>query len=310
MEYEQDFNGNQLSMKRNIDISVIICTKNRTNDLVNLLESVCNQSRIPDELIIVDASDNDGTKNMVEQKRDKLPFDIIYKSTAPRLTRQRNIGISLSRGNYLFFFDDDVILENEFINIVSESFRQFKSFNVAGIMGRIVNIHNPSKSWEWLFKKIFFLSDFGKGRVKLSGLPSIRVDEELSFVGSLSGGCTAYVREVFYHYEFDENLKEYAYLEDVDFSYRVGKEYRLLYQPKARLRHFPSTYLKADSKGLRKMFIQHHAYLFQKNMTKDFPHYLGYWISIIGIFLYNGLIQRDFRACKGIIEGLLEPLLC
>jgi len=293
-----------------LDISVIIPTKNRTKDLVNLLDSLRNQTRVPDELVIVDASDNDDTKNMVEQKRDKLPFDIIYRSTAPGLTRQRNRGISLSRGNYLFFFDDDVILENGFIKIVTESFTQFKGFNVAGIMGRIANISNPLRSWEWLFKKIFFLSDFGQGRVKLSGLPSIRVDDELSFVESLSGGCTAYVREVFDHYRFDENLKGYAYLEDVDFSYRVGKEYRLLYQPKARLKHFPSTYLQADSKELRRMFIQHHAYLFHKNMPKDFPHYLGYWISIMGIFLYNGLIQRDLRACKGIIEGLLEPLAC
>ena len=265
---------------------------------------------MPDELIIVDASDNDDTKNMVQQKRDQLPFDVIYKGAAPGLTRQRNMGISLSRGNYLFFFDDDVILENEFIKLISESFTQFKRFNVAGIMGRIANISNPSKPWEWLFKKIFFLSDLGKGRVKLSGLPSIRIDEELSFVESLSGGCTAYKREVFDHYSFDENFKEYAYLEDVDFSYRVGKRYRLLYQPNARLKHFPSTYLEADSKALRKMFIQHHAYLFQKNMPKDIPHYLGYWISIIGMLLYNGLVQRDLKACKGIIKGLLEPLPC
>jgi len=274
------------------------------------LDSLRNQTRVPDELVIVDASDNDDTKNMLEEQGNQLPFDVVYRSTAPGLTRQRNIGISLSRGSLLFFFDDDVVLETEFIKIVFGSFDEFKNFHVAGIMGRIANISNPLRSWEWLFKKIFFLSDFGQGRVKLSGLPSIRVDDELSFVESLSGGCTAYVREVFDHYRFDENLKGYAYLEDVDFSYRVGKEYRLLYQPKARLKHFPSTYLQADSKELRRMFIQHHAYLFHKNMPKDFPHYLGYWISIMGIFFYNGLIQRDLRACKGIIEGLLEPLAC
>ena len=102
----------------NVDISVISCTKNRTKDLVNFLDSLHNQTRLPDELIIVDASDNDNTKNMVQQTRGRLPFDVIYKGTAPGLTRQRNIGISLSRGNYLFFFDDDIILENEFIKLI------------------------------------------------------------------------------------------------------------------------------------------------------------------------------------------------
>jgi GT2 family glycosyltransferase len=181
---------------------------------------------------------------------------------------------------------------------------------VGGITGRIVNISALPVSWESLFKKLFFLSDFGQGRVKLSGLPSIKIDDEPGFVESLSGGCTAYMKGVFDQFRFDENLKGYAYLEDVDFSYRVGKKYRLLYQPKAKLKHYPSTYLKIDSKELRKMLVRHQAYLFRKNMPKDFPHYLGYWISVIGIFIYNGLIQRNLPACRGIIEGLLEPLEC
>jgi GT2 family glycosyltransferase len=277
---------------------------------VKLVESLRVQSRIPDELIVVDASDNDYTKELIEQGRNQLSFDCTYTHTDSGLTRQRNIGIGLSRGNYLFFFDDDVVLEKEFIDIVYSSFKKFESYNVAGIMGRIVNIPNLTRSWEWLFKKIFLLSDFGKGRVKLSGLPSIRINGELSFVESLSGGCTAYKREVFEHFRFDENLKGYAYLEDVDFSFRVGRKYRLIYQPKARLMHFPSTYLMVDSRKLRKMFIQNQLYLFHKNMPKDFPHYLGYWISVIGALLYNGIIQSDLKACRGIIEGLLETLEC
>jgi hypothetical protein len=58
------------------------------------------------------------------------------------------------------------------------------------------------------------------------------------------------------------------------------------------------------------MLIEHHRYLFHKNMPKDFGHFLAHWISLVGIFLYNAMILRDFRACRGIIEGLLEPLEC
>ena len=293
-----------------MDISVIICTKDRTKNLAKFLDSLSNQTRMPDELIIVDASQKEKTRYMLEQKSEQLSFDIIYKRTPSGLTRQRNIGISLSRGKFLFFFDDDVVLEKEFIEVITETFDKFKNSNVGGVMGRIVNISPPRKSWDFLFKRLFFLSDFGQGRMKLSGLPSIKIDNKLSFVESLSGGCTAYIKKVFDQFKFDENLKEYAYLEDVDFSYRVGLKYHLLYQPKARLKHFPSTFLKADSKELRKMLIQHHVYLFHKNMTKNLPHYFGYYMSIIGFFLYNGLILKDLRACKGIIEGLLEPLVC
>lgn len=293
-----------------MDVSVIICTKDRTDDLIRCLDSLHYQTRLPDELIIVDASQNNKTKDMVEQKKEHLPFDVIYGKTGSGLTRQRNTGIGLSQGKYVFFFDDDVILEQGFIEIICDTFYRFKELDVGGITGRIVNIPALPGSWDSLFKQLFFLSDLGHGRVKLSGLPSIKISDESGFVESLSGGCTAYLKEVFDQFSFDENLKGYAYLEDVDFSYRVGRKYRLFYQPKARLRHYPSTYLKTDSKELRKMFVRHQAYLFHKNLPKDFPHYLGYWISIMGIFIYNGLIQRDLRACRGIIEGLLEPLEC
>ena len=213
-----------------MNISVIICTKDRADDLYRLLECLAAQKRAPDEVIIIDASRNEKTKDMLEQKSDNLPLDVIYRKTDPGLTRQRNTGIGLSRGEYVFFFDDDVILEKEFIETICDTFHRSRGLGVGGITGRIVNIRASQRSWESLFKKVFFLSDFGKGRVKLSGLPSIKIDDEPGFVESLSGGCTAYLKEVFDQFRFDEKLKGYAYLEDVDFSYRVGKKYRLLYQ--------------------------------------------------------------------------------
>jgi len=79
------------------------------------------------------------------------------------------------------------------------------------------------------------MTDSGKGKLKLSGFPAHRDDNKLAFVKVLPGGCTAYLKEVFSRYLFDENLTEYAYMEDMDFSYRVSKKYRLLYQPEAKL---------------------------------------------------------------------------
>lgn len=81
-----------------MDISVIICTKDRTNDLAKFLDSLSNQTRMPDELIIVNASQKEKTRHMLKQKSNQLPFDIIYKRTPSGLTRQRNIGISLIQG--------------------------------------------------------------------------------------------------------------------------------------------------------------------------------------------------------------------
>ena len=290
--------------------SVIVCTKNRSNDLTKLICSLCRQTLLPDELIVIDASEDDNTYKILQGKKYKKFFNIIYEKTEAGLTKQRNTGVSRAKGQYLFFFDDDVILEDDFIDIVYRTFKQYEGNNVGGIMGRIVNIYKSPKNWDQLFKKIFFLSDIGKGRVKLSGLPSIKIDNNISFVESLPGGCSAYRKKVFLDYKFDENLKGYAYLEDVDFSFRVGKKYKLLYQPEARLSHFPSTYLTGDKRVFKKQLVQHQRYLFKKNMPKNIQYHIGLWASLIGALLYNGIIQRDPRACLGIIEGLLNPLKC
>jgi GT2 family glycosyltransferase len=289
-------------------ISVIIPTRNRRDDLVNFLDSLKNQTRLPDELVIIDASDNDDTRNMLRKRRDGLLFDIIYKRESPGSARQRNIGFCISKGNCLFFFDDDVILEPEYLRTIFDTFSQHRERQFGGITGKITNISQGSSLWDRAFKKIFFLSDFGKGIVKLSGFPSLRIGNEPSHVEVLSGCNMAYPREVFSQFLFDEMLTGYSYMEDIDLSFRVSREYPLYYQPKARLEHFPTSYKTYGSRALRKMMIQNHRYLFRKNQPQDLPHVLSHWISILGVFLYNVLIQRDSNAAIGIIEGLREPI--
>lgn len=290
--------------------SVIVCTKDRTHALSKLISSLGRQTLLPDELIVIDASKNNNTFKMLKENDHKQFSKIVYKKTETGLTKQRNIGVSLVNGKYLYFFDDDIVLERNFVEVIYSTFKKFEGSRIAGITGRIININNASKSWDQLFKRLFFLSDIGKGQVKLSGLPSIRIDDKLSLVNSLPGGCTAYKKNVFRDFKFDENLNGYGYLEDVDFSYRVGQKYNLLYQPEAKLSHFPSTYLIANKRILKKQFVQNQTYLFKKNLPKDVQHYLGLCASLIGNFLYNGIIERDLKACLGIIEGLLNPLKC
>ena len=292
----------------NEGISVIIPTRNRPDDLAGFLDSLNTQTRLPDELIIVDASDTEDTSNMIRRRRDELAFEVIYKREAPGSARQRNIGFRISRGRYLFFFDDDVILEPEYLRAVCDTFSKHGEGQLGGITGKITNIRQDSCPWDRAFKGMFFLVDFGKGRVKLSGFPSLRIGDEPSYVEILSGCNMAYPREVFSQFLFDERLTGYSYMEDIDLSFRISRRYPLYYQPKARLKHFPTSYKTYGSRALRKMMIQNHRYLFKKNQPQDIPHVLSHWISILGVFLYNVLIQRDFMAAMGIIEGLREPV--
>ncbi len=295
-------------MTTSANISVIIPTKDRPNELKRFLKSLDVQSLQPDELIIVDASENEKTFSLISEKKITSKYYIKYIKSKPGLTRQKNIGVTESNGRLLFFFDDDVVLDRKFIEIINDTFIEFEEYNVVGITGRITNNQISIKLIDKLVKKAFFLTDCGKGKVKLSGLPEHRMDRKLSFVNVLPGGCTAYSRKIFSHYLFDENLTGYSYLEDIDFSYRVSQKFRLLYQPLARCEHFPTTFKEANARSLRKMLARNHFYLFKKNMPKDLFHLYAFGMSLIGLLIYNALLLKDIQACIGIIEGLMHPL--
>jgi GT2 family glycosyltransferase len=292
-----------------LNFSVIIATLNRTDDLRKCIDSLACQRTLPAELIVVDASENDATETLCRSVQ--VPFKVAYTRSEPGITRQRNIGIGMATaGQLICFCDDDVVLEPECLSAVQRAFAAHQADNLGGLMGRIVNGGGRPGWRDRLLKRIFFLSDCGPGRVKLSGLPSIATGDEPRFVQSLTGCFMVYPREVFRDFGFDEKLSRYCYMEDVDFSWRVGRTYRLLYEPAARLQHFPTTYRTAGSGQLRRMFIRNHRYLFHKNMPQTLRHRYAFWMSICGALFYNSILLHDLPACQGILQGLRDPLPC
>ena len=291
-----------------MSISVIVCTRNRSEDLRRYLCSLDKQTQMPDELIIVDASEDEETRDFVERRMRMSQYVIKHVRCEPGLTKQRNRGIKESKGKYLFFFDDDVVLDPEYLQVSYETFDHFEGKNIGGVTGRITNISKNRSALDALFKKIYFLTEHGKGRLKKSGFPEHRSDDKLAFVEVFSGCSMAYKREVFSKYLFDERLTDYSYMEDVDFSYRVSRKYKLIYQPEAKLVHLSTTYKSVDSRFLRRMMVRNHCYLFRKNLPKDVPHIFGFAMSIVGLLLYNGVLMKDIKACIGVIEGILRPL--
>jgi len=75
-----------------------------------------------------------------------------------------------------------------------------------------------------------------------------------------------------------------------------------------QLEHFTKTHTNIDSRFLRRIIIRNHIYLFRKNIPKNLSHLCGFFMSILGLFLYNSFVARDIRACLGLIEGIIHPI--
>ncbi|MCL4361608.1 glycosyltransferase [Candidatus Dependentiae bacterium] len=293
--------------------SVIVCTRNRPNDLSNFLNSLEKQISIPNELIIVDSSDvplenNDQFKNQFNSEH--FPSTkLIYKHSQPGLTLQRNIGLSLFHGELVYFFDDDTILEPDYIQKMNDVF--IENPNYGGGMGFVKNIVSKKNNFYRMFHKIFLLQrDYASGKFTMSGMPTHTYGlNNFKNVQVLGGCCMAFRSHVFLKHKFDENLKFYASMEDCDFSARVSKDHQLFYNPAAKLMHLQSPTAREKIENSCAMYIHNYSYLFFKNFFKHNPlKIFAYAWSVLGLLL-ESLIFRDKIHFNGYIKGLKQYYL-
>lgn len=284
----------------NLYASVIICTRNRKNDLMICLDSLARQTERSFELIIVDSSDvplqHDITFNKTIQRGG---FNFMYVHTEPGLTLQRNKGISLAHGDILYFFDDDVQLEPDYLAVMKKTFKRFPQY--IGGMGSIINMQQPMPLLWRLFHQCFFLQrDYASGRFTLSGMPTHAYGNQvMTPVTVLGGCCMAFRKELLKKHCFDEQLQRYAYMEDADISWRASQEGLFFYQPLACLYHYASPVARDSAIENRAMFIRNYRYLFFKNVyPKNRLRIIAYWWTIIGLYL-KALLLRDSASLKG-----------
>ena len=91
-------------------ISVIIPVYNRAELIVRTLDSVRNQSILPDEIIVVDNGSTDSTHQVVENwiKSNNKDISInLVEEKMPGAAAARQRGFEISKGEYVIFLDSD-----------------------------------------------------------------------------------------------------------------------------------------------------------------------------------------------------------
>ena len=133
-----------------MEISVIICTYNRSASLKRTLDHI-DQMQIPEglkwELIVVDNNSKDDTKEVVKhfQAKTRTICKYIHESRQG-LSFARNNGIQNALGEIIAFTDDDVLVDKNWIGLIYEAFS--KNNDVACIGGRILPVwEKPCPKW-------------------------------------------------------------------------------------------------------------------------------------------------------------------
>ncbi len=87
-----------------MDISVIIPTYNRKQSLSKAIESVIQQSRPANEIIVIDDGSSDDSKSYISAKYPQIKY--VYQSNQG-VSAARNRGIEIARNPWLAFLDSD-----------------------------------------------------------------------------------------------------------------------------------------------------------------------------------------------------------
>ncbi len=90
-------------------VSVIIPTHNRPQLLARALESVFSQTRLPDEIVVVDDASVVSYQEVLERYSSESRVELRYYRLDPGGggSAARNLGAELSQGEILMFLDDD-----------------------------------------------------------------------------------------------------------------------------------------------------------------------------------------------------------
>lgn len=300
-------------------ISIIIPTKNRIEEVKRCIEPILAQTLLPDELVVVDSSDTEELRSWLDSLRTPTKITKKYIHTPPSgLTRARNIGIDNSTGDIIIFIDDDTILEKDYVKEIVYVFDQEHRKKVGAVLGQVIEkraVENRGiterilECMNQVYATIFFLPRYGNGKFLASGsITFIKRGSvnKITDVECCPGSNQAFKREIFNEFRFDENLTRYGWGEDDDFAYRVSRKYQNIYTPYAKIIHDHSP-VRLNKYTLMKMRIDNHYYLFKKNFPQTFKYKFAFYISVTGLFMravIGMLVQRDCDGLRGLIAGM------
>src|SRR5690242_8557747 len=95
-----------------VSVSVVVPAYNRGEGIAETIESIYAQTRLPDEVIVVDDGSTDDTPEVIRRFDERPGFRSIRKPNGGEASA-RNAGVELAGGDYVAFLDHDDLWKPE-----------------------------------------------------------------------------------------------------------------------------------------------------------------------------------------------------
>lgn len=277
-----------------MEVTVIIVTLDRSEVLRRCLTCLEGQTVAPLQVVVVDASADDLSKDVVgafegvEYLRNENGFG--------RMTESRNIGLKVARGEVIAFIDDDSFAAPEWLE---ELVATYADEGIGAVGGRALN--NQPNEAEVGVDEIgrllpngnitgYFAADPGKTH-EVDHMMGCNMSYRREVLAVLGGFCV-------------ECNGVSGVREDTDMSFRVRRaDYKIVFNPKAVVEHLGAP----QAKGKR--FDWRYGYYSTRNHLILLIRNYGLFSSYV--WRYMLLIGKDSAVglCKRLVKALGYPAI-
>ena len=254
-------------------VSVILPSKNRHNDLLDVLRCLSGQTVQPAQIVVVDQSTEPLSLDSFVSALQNYAGDKVYVHD-PGISgaaSARNVAMSRAIGDIWLFLDDDVQFEDTLVGRLLDAYALLPQ--AAGIGGVIVNYSRPG-TLDLLFRRIFETGPFWDDRQPIywkAAELQPRPIEVSRFTGAIMSFRASNLR-------FDEALVGRSLAEDIDFCIRNSSFGPLFMAPTVKVTHLRSQTGREPADWLRAS-MQAASYLYVKHWRGSFRNRVSfYWL--------------------------------
>ncbi|HEV2414231.1 MAG TPA: glycosyltransferase [Candidatus Dormibacteraeota bacterium] len=286
-------------------ISVVVPTRNRPADVARLLPTIGAQTRLPDQLVVVDQGADDSTESasravMGTQLDERCTY--IRDSGIRGASAARNVGISHATGDVVVFLDDDVLLSPDCLAELERAFLVNPDY--AGIGGVELQMEEAKRSYI-LYYDLFFVGPFRDRKYAISR--NWRRLRGVQPVTALKTCLAGFRRDFLARNRFDERWRS-ALLEDVELCWRVRGRERFGIWPQASAWHSISESRTGGRAGYRATGAAWIFFLKSvfRRQWPVLPFYLWLWVGLWVNAARRCIVTRSLDPGIGLFEGGLS----
>lgn len=221
-----------------VDVSVVVPTRNRVGWLAECLDTLAAQrTTVRFEVLIVNNASEDETATMIEDRSGDDPrFRPLYEERLGR-SAAMNTGIAEARGRLILFTDDDVLVDDRWIDAYASLFTRRPEVEVAG--GPIYPIPRHTRWPRWyddVASSSIGAIDYGSERA-LTSLENVW-GANMAVRSDLFAKVGTWAEDMGVRGTFHPNSVDPSRNEDTEFQQRVTDAGGTVwFCPDARIRH-------------------------------------------------------------------------